>query len=345
MYISIQTVMCSLSLTHRQRHSQLHLQYIADHMIMARQPHGFDCEFVSSPPRSVPSRCQKCTYILRKPFQVTCCGKVFCQACINGRQPCPSCSAEMYNAFHDKRLQERLYKLNVKCTNRKKGCKWIGKLENLNDHLNSKPLNSREFEGCPFTKIKCQYCFKFFHHCDIQVHQSEKCSKRPFTCEYCKQFDACYETVVTDHWPVCGSCPVQCPKKCGALVPRNKLQSHTTGACLMVVIDCEFKHVGCNVRRLRKDMPAHLRDSIVAHVSLQAACYSNTISELQAENKQLKQQVAKLTSDLQALQVSTPFCPVEFTLTDFEEHKRVDDSWWSPPFYTHPNGLQDVFES
>ena len=55
---------------------------------------------------------------------------------------------------------------------------------------------------------------------------------------------------------------------------------------------------------------------------------------------QLKQQVEKLTRDLSAYEIGTPLCPVEFTMTDFEQHKRDDDRWYSPPFYTQPKGYK-----
>ena len=55
---------------------------------------------------------------------------------------------------------------------------------------------------------------------------------------------------------------------------------------------------------------------------------------------QLKQQVEKLTRDLSAYEIGTPLCPMEFTMTDFEQHKRDDDRWYSPPFYTQPKGYK-----
>ena len=80
------------------------------------------------------------------------------------------------------------------------------------------------------------------------------------------------------------------------------------------------------MRLLRKDMPAHLNESTVTHLSLQAVNYKKEMMRLEAENSQmrqqmieyqqqvdsctrnlknledeLKQQVEKLTKDLQTL--------------------------------------------
>ena len=30
--------------------------------------------------------------------------------------------------------------------------------------------------------------------------------------------------------------------------------------------------------------------------------------------------------------------PFEFTMTEFKQHKRANDEWYSPPFYTHTHG-------
>ena len=92
--------------------------------------------------------------------------------------------------------------------------------------------------------------------------------------------------------------------------------------------------MGCKVKLPRKDMAAHLTENVVKHVSLQAKGYL----QLKEENEQLKKQVAKLTQDLKLQQICTPICPVEFTMTKFEQHRTNKNTWYSPPFYSHPRG-------
>ena len=83
-------------------------------------------------------------------------------------------------------------------------------------------------------------------------------------------------------------------------------------------------------------MAAHLTENVVKHVSLQAKGYK----QLKEENKQLKQQVAKLTEDLKLQQICTPICPVELTITDYEQYRRHGEKWNSPSFYTHLKGYK-----
>ena len=75
---------------------------------------------------------------------------------------------------------------------------------------------------------------------------------------------------------------------------RQNLESHIDNDCPLKIVDCEFKHIGCEVRLPRKSMSKHLKEAVVAHMSLQ----NKQLMELKEENKQLKQQVEKLTEAL-----------------------------------------------
>ena len=220
------------------------------------------------------------------------------------------------------------------------GCQWIGELSQLDKHLNSNPSQEKQLEGCTFTRVKCLYCSELIQRSGIQVHQSKQCSRRPFSCVYCKSFNSNYEDVTTNHWPKCGHYPVQCTNRCRKSIKRQHLKDHISNDCPLTAVNCEFSHVGCEVKLPRKDMPAHLTNNVVKHISLHAANYKVVVSQLEEENKQLKKQVAKLTQDLKLQQICTPICPAEFTMTNFEQHKIDDDIWFSPPFYTYPKGYK-----
>ena len=290
---------------------------------------GFECELAEEPPRAVQYQCPVCLLVLREPFQVNCCGYGFCQVCIEKikvhRKPCPCCMAEDFDHFHDKRLKRSLSELKVNCVKENEGCDWTGELGDLEGHLNFSPSQEKKLKGCKFVQIPCSHCSKPTERSDIQTHQ-DHCPRRPFSCEYCEEYDSHYEDVTTNHWPVCGYYLVSCPNECGVTFHRRNLENHIANTCRLTYIDCDFKHAGCNVRLLRKDMPAHLNESTVTHLSLQAVNYKKEMMRLEAENSQmrqqmieyqqqvdsctrnlknledeLKQQVEKLTKDLQTL--------------------------------------------
>ena len=370
---------------------------------MANKPGGFDCDFVEKPPKQFQSKCPKCTLTLREPYQTTCCGYGFCQVCIeelkSENKQCPSCKSEKFDGFEDKRLKRSLYEFKVHCSNKKRGCRWIGKLGELQNHLNANPTQPRQLEGCMAVHVNCLHCTKPFQRSIINAHQSDQCPKRPYSCVHCKNFNSHYEDVATNHWPVCGYYPVRCPGKCGEAPERQNLEKHIANECPLTVVDCNYKHVGCEVRLPREDMPTHLSESIGVHLMLQAASHEtlaamlkaeneslgkldtalqvkkltdgmkqlcdSTLShmslniashkQLEAENKllktkcgklllesdQFKKQIATLLKDVQVIQTSLiPSCPADVTMTDFEQHKKDDDQWFSLPFYSHPKGYK-----
>ena len=105
-------------------------------------------------------------------------------------------------------------------------------------------------------------------------------------------------------------------------------------------------------------MASHLTESLVPHMSLMAAHGKKTaavaqrtateaqraleerdeqIAQLQREQAELKRENRELKEQLELhSHAFTP--PVMFTMTNFEQHKRNKDTWYSPPFYTHPHG-------
>ena len=313
---------------------------------------GYDCEFIEKPPKSTQSECPVCLLILREPYQVTCCGYAFCRVCIERIQRdsklCPCCKAERFDKFEDKRLKRSLYEFKVYCSNKAQGCQWVGELGQLDNHLNLNP--SQQLQGCQLSQIKCLHCSMFFLYSNIEAHQNNQCPRRPFSCEYCKKFDSSYEEIATNHWPVCGSYPMPCINKCGETLQHQNLDSHIANDCPLTIINCDFQHVGCEVRLPRKYMPVHLVESVVNHLSLQSlfvvrleeesmkryAKLEQNIARLSEENKQLKQQVIKLTTELQTQYTYALVCPTELTMTNFNKIQKSNRAWESPPFYTAP---------
>ena len=65
------------------------------------------------------------------------------------------------------------------------------------------------------------------------------------------------------------------------------------------------------------------------------------VSELKAKVEVLKKEVKDL-KDAQQVATNTgqPIGQVEFTMTNFEQHKVENDRWFSSHFYTHPQGYK-----
>ena len=254
---------------------------------------GFDCEFTEEPPKYLQSHCPICLLVLCEPFQVTCCGKSFCRWCIQqistGGTPCPTCNEARFDSFQNKGLQQPLYGFRVFCSNKESGCDWQGELGQLDQHLNVNPDKDKQFQGCPHTEVNCLYCNESHPRHEIEHHQTSQYAERPSTCSLCEEYESTYTDVVTNHSPVCKCRPVECPNSCGTNnLQHQHLEEHVSTQCPLTYVECEFSDAGCDVKVYRKDLPSHLGENMVTHMSL-----------LARENRKLKQQLNEKATKLQ----------------------------------------------
>ncbi len=256
---------------------------------------GFECEFVEQLPSFFQSECPICLLVLRDPYQVTCCGKSFCEDCIqlikSANKPCPCCKKENFKRFPNLGLKQPLYSFNVYCCNKAKGCDWQGELGQLDQHLNLNPDEDKQLIGCAFAQVECLFCDDVYERYQLENHQQAECLERPFTCFMCLNYESTYDEVTNYHAPVCECRPVECPNSCADdNLQHRHLEEHLSSQCPLSLVECEFSHAGCDVEVCRKDLPSHLSDSMVTHMSL-----------LARENRDLKLQLEKQAEDLNSL--------------------------------------------
>ena len=344
---------------------------------------GYDCDFVETP-QELQADCPICLVVLREPFQVTCCGNSFCRTCIErietDKKACPTCNEVSFSTFPNKGLQRALYSFYVQCVHQKSGCKWIGELGKLDQHLNLSPELGRQLISCEFAEIPCAHCREYFQRRHVHAHETESCPQRPFSCDYCKDYGTVYEDVVNNHWPVCKCYLVPCPNECGVSPERQNVKTHVNTVCPLTVVHCDFRYAGCEVQLVRKDMPTHLAESLLPHLSL-LALHNQQLTQLtiqqkknleecqqkiqeleqktltsqceigglkQKVNEDVEQEVAELrrqqdedrTSLVTVQQQIGMLPPLKLTMTNYEEMKNTNGEWYSPPFYTHPQGYK-----
>ena len=362
---------------------------------------GFACEIVDPPPEHLlQTECPVCLLTIREPHQVTCCGYSFCHSCIqrikDKNKPCPTCKKEGFSDFPDMRLKRALYTLKVHCSHQKDGCEWTGELGQLDVHLYEDPEPEKQLNGCQFVEIDCLYeCGDRLQRRYMHKHQTELCTKRPFSCEHCHNYESNYADVIHNHWPVCGSFPLRCPNQCGSFPQRQNIKNHIDNECPLTTIDCDFHHVGCTVKLPRKDMPEHLRENLITHISLLATSHAKQQAKLfeyqvqlvkqkdeqQSQIAQLRTRNEKLEAEVTALKMriktesskaglhveapgmkeqskqlehtlktelsthviphtTIPLGPPVLIMTNFQQHKRDRDWWFSPPVYTGHQGYK-----
>ncbi len=97
---------------------------------------------------------------------------------------------------------------------------------------------------------------------------------------------------------------------------RMKLKNHLSEECEHTVISCKYTSIGCDVKLKRKDMGAHEQDD-KAH--LNKALHSML---------ELKEKMAQLLKNKKMI----------FKVTEFQKKKDNNRRFYSPSFYTSPNG-------
>ena len=181
----------------------------------------------------------------------------------------------------------------VWCSHKKDGCEWRGKLGEYEQHLNEDPSPENQLSGCQFVEVGCKHgCRERFQRRHIASHQDEKCPERPYSCEYCREYESTFADVTQDHYLDCEMYPVPCPNKCQeASFERQKVDNHVKDECPLAEIHCPLHYAGCKVRLPRKDMPDHMSDT-VTHMTLLATVTQSmqqNIEDLKKENQELRQ--------------------------------------------------------
>ena len=253
---------------------------------------GYDCDFVEKPPEAIQTECSVCLLILKEPCLISCCGHKFCRECIEqvtkDAKPCPLCNEPNFNFMRERKLERFLKGSEVWCSYKKEGCEWSGELGQLQEHLNRDPSLENQPNGCAFVAVECTHkCGEWFQRRHIATHQNEQCKKRPYSCDYCRDYASTFEDVIGVHYPQCGNYPVACPNDCDVYkIERQDLESHLRDKCPLALVDCPFHYAGCETQLPRKDMPEHVKET-ATHLML----LSIKNQKLTKENQQLKERV------------------------------------------------------
>ena len=145
-------------------------------------------------------------------------------------------------------MKSEIESLTIKCSNHKKGCKWIGEMRDLSKHLQLD-------QGCNYFLVECPnkcLCVKLLRK-NVSRHLNRRCELRNIYCS-----EAGVAKTFSNHKLTCDKYPMSCPKGCGEKgLIRCRLDAHQQ-TCNFEIILCEYAHVGCNKEVRRQDMPQHM---------------------------------------------------------------------------------------
>ena len=301
---------------------------------------GYDCDFVRPPTSAFQTKCPICHLLLHDPYQVTCCGTNFCHTCIQRLQAdnssCATCREDNFEVFPNKGLKRSLNQLRVYCTYRKNGCQWRGELGELDSHLNIR-------KQCPLTVFPVKlmltnyeemkrsngewYSPPFYTH-----QQGYKMCLRVYANGYgegkgthVSVFAYLMRGEFDDHlkWPFRGHVVIQLCNQlqdkyhCGYTIDFSEA---TAARVISRVTSAERAGVGRGC------------STLIPHNDLN---FNPTNNCRYLKNDCLHFQIVAVES------LSEPgVLPTGRTMTIFEKHKVESDYWFSPPFYTNPQGYK-----
>ena len=304
-----------------------------------------DYNFVGKP--SEEFFCPVTLEVLQEPYLTVCCGNHLSQEAAKqlhqGQKPCPLCKQQLH-AVPDKFFKRKVKELKVRCQKSNAGCGWVGNLGSLDQHL-------RE---CGYVRVVCpNMCGGRVLRRHSQNHQANNCPKRQFVCNHCA-YKATYQEITKTHWPKCKKYPLECPNRCRKRsIERQHLPNHLR-VCPLEVIECEFDYAGCTEKVQRQKMYMHEQSYVQVHLKMVAAhakLQEQSMSIQQKKNEQQKKEIDMLTAQVYLLTSALQHClsfkassvflpPPVFTMMFFEQYKKDESRWFSPPFYSHIGGYK-----
>ena len=196
-------------------------------------PNGYECEFVDLLPDRL--TCKVCLFPSRNPLLSLCCGHTFCKGCSDATWDatgaCPMCRDKKFLVVHNKQADREIRSLHVMCTNKERGCKWQGELNDINNHLGNSG-------GCQFEDVKCyNECGKMLQRQYLTIHVETECPRRKVDCQYC-HITGEHQFIEGGHKERCPKLPLPCPNKCEVgSICREEMENHRK-VCLLEIIKC-----------------------------------------------------------------------------------------------------------
>ncbi len=221
-------------------------------------------------------KCIICHDIQDQPSLVSCCGQHFCESCLNqwsarSGQKCPHCQATGITHIVNKQQVRDINDLKVYCSNKSKGCEWVGTMVTLDKHIGvertteTKELFPKRLKGsphpgvtnrlappiasatvkplantCQFQEVLCpKKCKKMITRRNLSEHLKRDCLCRDYSCEHCRE-KGTYHTITGE---------------CGEFGPccRHHGNSHYD-RCQHYPVKCPNK---CSKTIKRRDVSTH----------------------------------------------------------------------------------------
>ena len=181
----------------------------------------------------------------------------------SGEQFCSSCEVEDPNTSNKllRRLRstskltpsvavrKMVNSFKCSCPLMERGCKWLGNLQDCEDHL----------ELCGYVRGKCKLgCGTVMIRNKLNVHGKQSCPEREVSCEHCSQKLKFRQ--MSTHLKSCRRMEVSC-ELCHKTMCREYMPYHLEKDCIEKEVECPFAKYKCEVTSIkRKHLEQHLEE-------------------------------------------------------------------------------------
>ena len=231
------------------------------------------------------------------------------------------------------------------------------------ERVQRRSLEEHKSQRCPLRPFTCQYCNHKATHQEVTKEHWPVCKKYPLPCHN----ECGEEEIERQHLKghLEQTCPlevIQCDFSyagCGAQLQRRFMPAHMKQGIKdhLSLLSLVVPNLQSLVQQQR-DLIKQMRDQIKQQgdqIKQQGDQIKQQGDQIKQQGDQMKQQgdQMKLMADLikqqgdqmkqmenRIKQLEKPFPPVDIIMDDFEKHKKSNDEWYSPPFYTHLGGYR-----
>ena len=177
------------------------------------------------------------------------CKGIMKKACISerGEQFCSCCEYSVSKGPHTS-IREMISSLKCSCPLIERGCKWLGTLEDCENHLAT----------CGYVYKECKLkCGEVLRSEELERHEKENCTQRVVKCDHCD--DNFISRELDGHLEKCPKMKVSCILVgCVTKITREDMELHLKYDCGMVKETCKL---GCGVELTRDELDFHEKEN------------------------------------------------------------------------------------
>ena len=235
--------------------------------------------------------CTVCNGIMREPC-ISKRGEQFCSYCYAHAKQTPNLT-----------IRKMISLLKCSCPLIERGCKWLGTLEDCENHLDT----------CGYVYETCKLnCGEVLRREELKGHEKENCLERQVKCDHCDENFISRE--LDGHLEKCPKTKVVCILVgCGTKITREDMELHLEYYCGMVQETCKL---GCGVELTRNELRIHEKENCPQRFVKCDHCNENFKSRELDEHLQ-KCPKMKVSCDLLG-------CDTKITREEMELHLKHD---------------------